>query len=460
MSSQPSIFKSKLGVIAATVGSAVGLGNIWRFPAEAQAGGGAAFLLLYIACVLLLGVPVMIAEFSLGRSARTDAMGAFSPGGGKKRSPWQIFGFLSVLTSFLIAIFYMVVTGWTLEYMVESATGALYEPVAGAASGGDVQFAARMQEYVQGTSLPLIFTMIVVVANLAVLIAGVTKGIERLSNVLMPMLFLLLLAFCIVSLTLPGAGAGLEFFLRPDFSKVDSGVVLNALGQAFFSLSLGMGILVTYAGYYPESTRLGRTAFTVAGLDLLVAVMMGVIVFPAVYSFGLSDHSVAGTTLVFVTLPEVFAQLPGCRVWSTLFFLLLSIAAMTSTISICEVSIRFIQDRAGLSRRAASLCVMLPLIPLSAVCSLSLSPDSQVSEMLIGGRSMFDFLDYLTANFMLPVAALGLCLYVGWASPRNMLHNQLTNNDSFKSRITGVVEWIIRYPAPLLILLIMISQFL
>lgn len=452
MSAQPNLFKSKIGVIAATVGSAVGLGNIWRFPAEAQSGGGAAFLIVYVGCVLLLGVPVMMAEFALGRAGRTDAMGAFTCG--HKRSAWQSVGLLSILTSFLIAVFYMVVTGWTIEYMFESITGSLYSSHPGEGAGADAHFASRMAEYVQGTWLPMLFTAAVVLLNLGILLAGVAKGIERLSNVLMPLLFLLLVAFCVVCLTLPGAGAGLEFFLRPDFSKVTADVVLNALGQAFFSLSLGMGILVTYAGYYPASTRLGKTAVTVAGLDMLVAVLMGLIVFPAVFSFGLADHSVAGTALVFVTLPEVFAQLPGCRIWSTLFFLLLSIAALTSTISICEVSIRFLQDRAGLSRRASCLWVMLTLLPLSLLCSLSLGP---LSGWTIGGLTIFDFLDFVTANFMLPLAALGLCIYVGWVAPKGMLKGQLTNGGTLRSRLTDAAIWIIRYPAPLLILLIMFS---
>lgn len=451
---QTSIFKSKLGVIAATVGSAVGLGNIWRFPAEAQAGGGAAFLILYLGCVLLLGVPVMLAEFSLGRRARTDAMGAFARPNGKS-SPWQAVGALSVLTPFLISIFYMVVTGWTIEYLVESATGALYEPVAGA-EGGDMQFTERMHDYVQGAVKPPLFTALAVIINLGVLLAGVTKGIERLSNVLMPALFLLLLCLCAVCVSLPGAGAGLEFFLKPDFSKITAHTIISALGQAFFSLSLGMGILVTYAGYYPSTVKLGRTAVTVAGLDMMVAILMGLIVFPAVFSFGLADKSVAGTALVFVTLPEVFAQMPGGRIWSTLFFALLGIAALTSTISICEVAIRFLQDRVRLSRRAACLWIMLPLLVLGTMCSLAPGP---LNHLQLAGMNMFDLLDTVTANVMLPVASLGLCIYVGWVAPRSLLTGELSNGAG-PNRFTRLIGWIVRYPAPLLILLIMFSPLL
>ena len=244
-------FSTKIGLIAATVGSAVGLGNVWRFPSETQANGGAAFLLIYIGCVLILGIPVMLAEFSLGRAGGSDAVGSL-----KRLSPgkkWWIAGALAILTSYLILCFYMVVAGWTFEYMWQSITGYLYEPIAGNSSY-DAQFTTRMQEFITHDSDPLINTYIMIAMNLAILVFGVKKGIERLSNILMPMLFILLLIFCWVSLSLPKAGEGLEFFLNPDFSKITPSVVVRALGQAFFSLSLGMGILITYSSYYPKET--------------------------------------------------------------------------------------------------------------------------------------------------------------------------------------------------------------
>ncbi len=437
-------FSSKIGLIAATVGSAVGLGNIWRFPAEAQQGGGAAFLIVYILCVLVLGIPVMLAEFSLGRAGGTDAIGDFSKVAPRHKQ-WRIVGALSVMTAFLIGVFYMVVAGWTLEYLYESLTGNLYAPEGGVEPGTEL-FAMKMDEYISGGVHPLIFTVIVVLLNLAILLGGVKKGIERLSNILMPMLFLLLLAFCIVSVTLPKAPEGLVYFFRPDFSKITPDVILSALGQAFFSLSLGMGILITYASYYPPETPLARTASTVSLLSILVAVMMGMIIFPAVTSFGLADHGVAGTTLVFSTLPEVFVRLPLTGLWSSLFFLLLAIAALTSTVSIIEVVIRCLQDRAHLSRRAACCWVMIPLLLLSGVCSLSIP--------------MFNFLDFLTAEILLPIAAIGVCIFVGWIAPHSLLERQLTNNGTLRSRIIGICLFIIRYIAPALILLVLISPLL
>lgn len=444
MSANNNQFSSKIGLIAATVGSAVGLGNIWRFPAEAQAGGGAAFLILYILCVVALGIPVMLAEFSLGRAGGTDAIGSF-PAVSPKHKSWRYVGALSVLTAFLIAIFYMVVAGWTLEYLFESVTGALYSSVSADVPTSEV-FAQKMDLYISAGFRPMIFTAVVVLLNLGILLGGVTKGIERLSNILMPMLFVILLAFCIVSLSLPKAQEGLVYFFRPDFSKVTPGVILSALGQAFFSLSLGMGILITYASYYPPQTRLVRTAGTVSFLSILVAVMMGIIIFPAVMSFGLADHGVAGTTLVFSTLPEVFVRLPLTGLWSSLFFLLLAIAALTSTVSIVEVVIRCVQDRIGLSRRAACCWVMLPVLILSGICSLSMG--------------MFNFLDFLTAEVLLPIAAMGVCIFVGWVAPKSLLGNQLTNDGTIRSRVIGLCLFIIRYVAPGLIFLVLISPLL
>ena len=337
--SQKIKFGSKIGLIAATVGSAVGLGNVWRFPAETQANGGAVFLLIYICCVFLLGIPVMTAEFSLGRGGASDATGVFrnvTP----DRKGWWMVGALAILASYLILSFYMVVSGWTLEYLFQSITGNLYHADTSTASfpAEEQLFTDRMSQYISGTYRPLVMTYIMLAANLVVLLKGVQKGIEKMSNIMMPILFILLVIFCAVSLSLPKASEGVAFFLRPDFSAVNAGTVVNALGQAFFSLSLAMGILVTYASYYPADTKLTRTAVTVSLLDLGVAILMGLIIFPAVMTFGLADHNLAGSALVFVTLPEIFAQMGWTQFWSALFFLLLAVGAFTSTISLAEVS--------------------------------------------------------------------------------------------------------------------------
>lgn len=449
-------FATKIGLVAATVGSAIGLGNVWRFPAETQENGGAAFLLLYVGCVLLLGVPVMLGEFALGRGGRSDAVGVFrrlSPG--KK---WWAVGATAILAAYLITAFYMVVAGWTLEYLWASVTGSLYDTLAGTdAAGTHAHFNGTMNRMLHSTWDPLSATWVVIGLNIVILLRGVQKGIERMSNWLMPLLFVILLVLCVVAFTLPGAGEGLRFFLSPDFSKITPSVFVNALGQTFFSLSLGMGILITYSSYYPISTNLPKTSLTVALLSLLVAVLMGCIIFPAVMTFGLEGESMEGATLIFVTLPEVFARMPLSQLWSALFFLLLLVAAVTSTVSVGEVGIAFLCDRFGMCRRTAVLAALCPLFVLSGLCSLSLGP---LNHLTVFGMTIFDFLDNFATNILLPLVAIGTCLYVGWFGPRRLLHRQLTNQGTFRWGLTPVVTFILRYVAPLLIASILLSRWL
>lgn len=451
------LFSTKIGLIAATVGSAVGLGNVWRFPAETQTNGGAAFLLVYILCVLLLGVPVMLAEFSLGRGGRSDAIGVF-----RKLSPgtsWWLVGAVAVAASYLILCYYMVVAGWTLEYLFESVSGGLFNAVNTSGENAEMRsaFLMKMEEYVTTDVRPLIFTFAMIAVNIAVLLGGVQKGIEKLSNILMPLLFVILVGMCAVTLTLPDAGEGVRYFLEADFSKITPRVIVNGLGQAFFSLSLGMGILITYASYYPADTKLGRTSVIVALLSLLVAVLMGLIIFPAVKSFGLDKESLEGATLVFVTLPEVFAHLPLPSLWASLFFLLLLVAALTSTVSIAEVSVAMMQDRFRLSRRAAVLIILLPLLVFSSLCSLSFG---SLADVKIFGLTIFDFLDTFTTDILLPVGSMAVCIYLGWFAPKGLLGKELSNNGTLRSRLTPVVLAIIRYVAPVLIALILIFNYI
>ena len=443
-------FGSKIGLIAATVGSAVGLGNIWRFPAEAQGNGGAAFLLVYVICVLLLGIPVMLGEFAIGREGGTDAVGDY-----KRLSPrtaWWIIGGMGLTASYLILCFYIVVAGWTLEYLVESVSGSLFSGIA----DGTSTFSDKMTDYVQSDWKPIIYTVLMIGINIGVLLCGVRKGIERMSNVMMPLLFVILLIFCSVALSLPGASDGVAFFLKPDFSKISGSVIINALGQAFFSLSLGMGILITYAAYFPRKTHLGRTAMTVSLLDMLVAVMMGLIIFPAVTSFGMEGESLEGATLVFVTLPEVFMQMSGSQVWAILFFTLLLLAATTSTISIAEVSIRFAEDRFRLSRRKAVLAVMLPVLLFGSLCSLS---QGSLADFKLFNLTLFDLLDTFATNILLPVGALAMCIYAGWFAPKGLLADQLNNGRNRHSPFSRVIIFLIKWFAPVAIAFILINQF-
>lgn len=447
MSSTKTQFASKLGVIAATLGSAVGLGTVWRFPNEVQDNGGSVFLIVYLLCVLLMGIPVMLAEFALGRGSGSDAVGSF-----RKLSPakrWWIVGAVAVVASYLILSFYIVVSGWTLEYLWMSITGELYTGIDNAN-----RFSSVMEQSLKSGWRPLFWTALMIILNLVILLQGVQKGIEKMSNLLMPLLFIILIVFCCISLSLPGAKEGVEFFLKPDFSKLDGNVLINAVGQAFFSLSLGMGILVTYSSYYPASTRLGRTSFTVSGLVFVVAILMGLTIFPAVKAFGITG-STEGATLVFATLPEIFMQMPFTQLWSILFFFLLVVAALTSTVSLAEVDIAFLSGAFGWSRRKSCYIVLLPLFLLSAICSLSLGPWDNIR---IFGMTIFDALDYFTSNIMLPLVAISVCIYVGHILPKSFLNEEMTNKGTVRSRIVPVVLFSIRYIAPLLVAAVLVNK--
>lgn len=447
-------FKSKIGLVAATVGSAVGLGNIWRFPAETQANGGAAFLLIYAACVVLLGIPVMLGEFSIGRAGGSDPIGDYRLLSPKKR--WWMIGTTGIIASYMILCFYTVVTAWTFEYVVQSLTGSLYETASATADSAAI-FTSKMNQNIAGGWAPVVNTFIIILATFAIIVAGVQKGIERASNILMPLLFILLLIFCVVSLSLPGSGEGISFFLNPDFSKVTASTVVNALGQAFFSLSLGMGVLMTYAAYFPKSTRLGRTAVLVAVMDMGVAIMVGLIIFPAIMSFGLQGEKFEGASLVFVTMPEIFANMEWSQLWSSLFFILLLLAALTSVISVAEVTVRMFQDRMGMSRFKAALFVAVPLFFISPICALANGP---LSDFKVLGMDVFTLFDTIATNVLLPVGALLMCLYLGFGAPKDLLRRELTNDGSFRWRAVAVVSFILKWIAPLFIGVILVSQFL
>lgn len=447
-------FASKIGLVAATVGSAVGLGTVWRFPAETQAGGGAAFLLIYVLCILVLGIPVMLAEFALGRGGGSDAIGSY-----KALSPhgkWHYGGLLAVIAATLIMMFYMVVGGWTLEYLLNSITGDLYGNLR-LHDNANEAFTEVMHNYVYTDFLPVVNAVLMVGINIAILLGGVQKGIERLSTITMPILFLLLAVFCCYTLTLDGAGQGVKFFLSPDFSKITPSVVVSAMGQAFFSLSLGMGILVTYASYFPKDTNLTRTSVTVCISTLLVAILMGLIIFPALTSFGLSDRDVSGTTLVFVTLPEMFTHMPGTQLWSIAFFALLLIAALTSTVSLAEVPIAYIQHRYNTKRSTAVLVTLLPIAACAAICAMSFGSLSWIHIM---GQSIFSFLDSLTSYIMLPVVALITCIYIGWFAPNELMRDQLSHGRARHSMMVPLVIFAIRILAPACIIIILVSNLL
>lgn len=429
-------FSTKFGVIAATVGSAVGLGNIWRFPYEAGVHGGGAFLLLNIIFVLLLGIPVMCAEFLVGRHSGRDACSAFSCFRGGK--PWQVVGWMGLLASTLILGFYSVVAGWTVEYIWQSFEGF------GGVSNPDALH-ERFNAFAANGWAPLFWTILFLLANFLILIRGVEKGIERMSNILMPLLFLILIAFAVNSLCMPEAGRGLEFLFAPDFSAITPSVVLGALGQAFFSLSLGLGCLITYASYFQPDTPLIRTASLSAGLDTLVAVMAGVIIFPAVFTFG--QQPAAGPQLVFEVLPSIFCHMAGGMVWSVLFFVLLFVASLTSTLSLFETSVAFLTGYLKMRRFRAVCLMMLLIIVLATLCSLAFGP---LSGLQVCGKNIFDLFDYVSSNILLPLGGMLSSIFVGWFVERRILDAELlgARPSAGKKAVFRVVVFALRFIAP------------
>ena len=406
-------FGSKLGVIMATVGCAVGLGNIWRFPYMLGQNGGAAFLAVYILCIILLGLPVMLSEFFIGRYTRKNAAGAFkvlAPG-----TKWSLIGYNGVLASFLLLGFYSVVAGWTLEYIMQAVTGSLSDKAPEA-------FAQDFKLFSTEIFRPILWTVTFIGLTHFIVVSGVKEGIERTSKVMMPILFLILLALCIRSVTLPNASEGLYFLFKPDFSKITSAVVLSAMGQAFFSLSIGMGCLITYSSYFSKDTKMQITALQVTILDTLVAVMAGIMIFPAVFSFGIAPT--AGPELVFITLPNVFQQLPMGAIWSLVFFLLLALAALTSTISLHEVATAYVHEEYQITRTKAAWFVSGGVMVLGILSSLSIGI---WKEYTLFGLTFFDLLDYLTAKIMLPFGGMLICIYLGNRVDRKILKEELTN---------------------------------
>lgn len=442
MSNKRSQFVTKTGAIAATVGSAVGLGNIWRFPYEAGVHGGGAFLLIYILCVFTVGIPVMLSEFTIGRATHKNGVGAFrmlSPG-----SPFRITAYMGIVASLMILIFYSVVAGWIMEYLIQSIESLF---ISATAEG----YAERFVDFTTNPWRPTLWTILFLAINFLVLRRGVEKGIERLSNVLMPILFLLLVIFCVNSLMLPKAQDGLSFLFKPDFSLITSSTVIGAMGQAFFSLSIGLTCMLTYASYFSDSTRLVRSSVITAILDTLVAVLSGIMIFPAVFSFG--AEPTAGPTLVFEVLPTIFSQMEGGHFWSVAFFLLLFFASLTSTISMSEISISFFIEEHGLKRQNATLLNTLICGFFGVLCALSFGP---LSDFTIFGKTIFNLFDYVSNNIFLPCGGILLSIFVGWFIDGKILWNQLTNDGRLSPVLVKPIRFCMRFIAPIGISIIFI----
>lgn len=442
-------FGSKLGVILASAGSAVGLGNIWRFPFETGNHGGAAFILIYLGCVLFFGIPIMVAEFSIGRHSRANTAGAY-----QKLAPgthWRWVGRMGVLAGFLILGYYSVVAGWTLEYIVQAGTNAF----AGQSAN---DFIASFNGFIAHPWRPALWMVAFMLMTHFIIVKGVEKGIEKSAKIMMPMLFLVLIVLAVCSVSLPGARAGIEFLLKPDFSKVNGNVLLGAMGQAFFSLSLGMGCLCTYASYFRNDTNLPKTALNVGWIDTMVAILAGFIIFPAAFSVGIQPD--AGPSLLFITLPNVFQQAFGNLPWlavilSIMFYVLLALAALTSTISLHEVVTAYLHEEFNLTRGRAAKLVTAGCTFLGVLCSLSLGVGK---ELTVFGLTLFDLFDFLTAKIMLPLGGFFIAIFTGWYLDKRIVWEEVSNNGTLPKVVYRIWLFLLKYIAPIGIGFIFINE--
>ena len=434
-------FATRLGFILAAAGSAIGLGNIWKFPYLVGENGGAVFLILYLGIVFTVGLSVMLAELAIGRTGEKNPVGAFAH---LKGGPWVAVGFMGVFTGFVILSFYSVVGGWTIAYAVKSATGLL--ALADAKALGET-FGAFVADPLE----PVVYHGLFMALTISVVARGIDSGIERACRVLMPALFVLLVVLCIRSVTLPGAGAGIAFFLEPDFSKISWGMVTAALGQAFFSLSLGMGAMITYGSYISRQTNLPVAALWVTSLDSVIAVMAGFLILPAVFAFGFDPG--AGPGLTFITLPAVFSQMPWGGFFGTLFFVLLVVAALTSAMSLMEVVVAYLVDERRVSRPKAAIGAGVAIFLLGIPSSLSLG---MWSEFTVAGKGFFDLMDYVASNILLPTGGIFISLFVGWVVFPKVMDAE---NGGIGHRFRWAKVWraVCQYVAPAAIAWILIS---
>ena len=437
-----------MGMVLATAGSAVGLGNVWRFPYMVGENGGAAFILVYILCIMLLGIPCMMSEFVIGRHGAANTARAYSRMDTHKA--WRIVGLIGVLTGFLITGYYAVVSGWCLQYIFASGIGEL---------SGDPQYIAScFASFSASPVKPVVWTAVILLITHFIIVRGVRGGIERASKAFMPTLFLLLLIVVVSSCLLPGGTKGIEFLFKPDFSKLSGSVFLAAMGQAFYSLGLSMGCISTLASYFSRETNLMKSATNIALIDTIVAILAGLMIFPAAFSVGVNPDS--GPSLIFITLPNVFQQAFSAMpfvgtIIAVMFYMLLSLAALTSLISLHEVSTAFLCEETHLERRKAARIVTLVCAVIGAFCSLSLGDRAWLS---VYGKTLFDWFDFVTGQLLLPFGGVLTCIFMGWVVPRKLIKDEFTNWGTLRATFFGIYMFLVRYVCPVCIMVIFLNQ--
>ena len=420
-------FGGKLAAILAAAGSAIGLGNIWRFPYITSENGGGAFILIYLGCILLLGLPLLIAEFAVGHNSKCNPIDAYA----KLRKGWGWLGAMGIVSVFLIMGYYFVISGWTLNYTIASATDSI---------GSD--FGGFFSSFTTATWRPLIYTYLFIIANHFIIVGGVQGGIEKASKVMMPLLFAILIVLAIYSLWLPEGREALTNVFTPDFSKVSGSTFLAAMGQAFFTLSVGMGAMLIYGSYFKDGTKIAGTAISVVSLDTLVALIAAVIIFSA----GVENEN--GPQLAFVAMPKVFSTMPLGNIWATLFFLLLGLAALSSTISMHEAVTSYFVEKRGMSRNKGAIIVTVATILLATAASLSLG---DWSDIKIAGMNIFSLLDNFTAIVMLPLLGILTSIFVGWLWKSEDMKAELTAQGGVDKATYPVIRFLLRYVCPVLV---------
>lgn len=439
-------FGSRFGALVAMAGSAVGLGNLWRFPYLVGENGGAAFIIVYIILSFLICLPIFISEFVIGRRSQKNAYAAFRDLSGG--SAWRWVGLFTIIVPLIVFSYYSVIGGWSIDYLLKSLTFSF--------TGGESQTAinSMFTDLVTSTWAPLLAHTGFLLATTLIVVVGIKDGIEKFSKVMMPLLFFIVIAIAIYSLTLPGAQKGVEYLFNPDFSKIDAKACAAALGQAFFSLSLGFGTIMTYASYVDKKENIMFQSSATAISDLMFALIAGVAIMPAVFAFGLNPQS--GPGLVFETLPFVFGQMPAGGFVAILFFLALLVAALTSSISMLEVAVAYLVEEKKFSRISACILLFVICWVIGAICTLSFGP---LSHIKIDGGNIFDFFDNLSSNILMTLGSLLTVLFVGWRLKKTDVYDEFTNGGTLSrnAKLFGVLWFLIRFVCPLAIIAIFVS---
>lgn len=436
-------FSSQLGVILAAAGSAIGVGNIWRFSYVVGKHGGGAFLLVYLLCVFLLGLPVLLAEITIGRSTGKSDIAAFNQIA--PNTPWWIVGALGIIGPLLILFYYPLIAGWSIGYVFESIFNW------GALSANPT---LAFEAFTSNPNKSLFFNLIAIILTALTLVGGVSKGIEKWNKILMPALIVIMIILIVRSLTLDGAMAGVSFLFKPDFSKINTNVFLEALGHAFYSLSVGMGIMITYGSYINKKENLVTTALNVIGLDTITALMAGLAIFPAVFAFNLEPNS--GPGLAFITLTQALATMPGGQIFAILFFLLLVISALSSLMSLMQVLVAFMEHKFKIKKKTILAIIVVILFIFGIPSALSFS---SLKDFKIFGLTYFDFMDNLTANFIIPITGLLISLFVIFQYGVKNSQKEIATGcpNAKKSIIIRIYPFLIKYIAPIAIIFVLLN---